>query len=277
MKTKSVHIYIPTFNRKELVIKTIDSVIKQNYKSWKLTIVDNCSTDGTFEEIKKIYDGLISSKKISIYKNKRTIKQGLNWNRLFDFLKKDDEYFMLLCSDDLLDPSFLSHGIEKLKNSNNNICGFCSAIQYIDLNGRCLHQRKYGFFGIEAILSIILRNYIGIPSSCILKTNDFIDYRFSNGNIFFCGDIFFFIQPYLRFKKKLIYSSKALVSFRKSLDSESTLFALSERRIFGRYKLRVLVLKQVNFKPIFQLFFSKLIKLILYFELFLLRCYKVIK
>ena len=41
MKTKSVHIYIPTFNRKELVIKTIDSVIKQNYKSWKLTIVDN--------------------------------------------------------------------------------------------------------------------------------------------------------------------------------------------------------------------------------------------
>ena len=119
MKTKSVHIYIPTFNRKELVIKTIDSVIKQNYKSWKLTIVDNCSTDGTFEEIKKIYDGLISSKKISIYKNKRTIKQGLNWNRLFDFLKKDDDYFMLLCSDDLLDPSFLHYGIEKLKNSNN--------------------------------------------------------------------------------------------------------------------------------------------------------------
>ena len=94
---------------------------------------------------------------------------------------------------------------------------------------------------------------------------------------FFCGDIFFLIQPYLRFKKKLIYSSKPLVSFRKSLDSESTLFALSERRIFGRYKLRVLVLKQVNFKPMIKKLFSKFIKLILYIELFLLRCYKGIK
>ena len=44
-----VSIITPTYNCEDFISETIASVINQTYKSWELLIVDDCSTDQTFE------------------------------------------------------------------------------------------------------------------------------------------------------------------------------------------------------------------------------------
>ena len=47
-----VHIIIPTYNRAYTIIDCINSVLEQTYLDWKLTIIDNNSSDDTDKVIK---------------------------------------------------------------------------------------------------------------------------------------------------------------------------------------------------------------------------------
>lgn len=44
---------MPSFNSKDHIFKAINSVLMQTYSNWELLITDDCSNDGTFEEISK--------------------------------------------------------------------------------------------------------------------------------------------------------------------------------------------------------------------------------
>lgn len=45
---------VVTYNRKALLIECVEAILKQKYAVDKLIIIDNASTDGTEEELKKI-------------------------------------------------------------------------------------------------------------------------------------------------------------------------------------------------------------------------------
>ncbi len=48
-----VSIITPSYNSAKFIAETIDSVRAQTFKNWELIIVDDCSTDGSVEIIKK--------------------------------------------------------------------------------------------------------------------------------------------------------------------------------------------------------------------------------
>lgn len=50
--TKLASIIMPTFNRADKIGRAIDSVLKQSHQNWRLIIVDDGSTDDTFDVIK---------------------------------------------------------------------------------------------------------------------------------------------------------------------------------------------------------------------------------
>jgi len=64
-----VNIIIPTFNRKEKLDRLINSILKSSYPVNKLDIivVDDASTDGTYEYIKNKYST------IKLIKNKKEL------------------------------------------------------------------------------------------------------------------------------------------------------------------------------------------------------------
>ncbi|RIG03208.1 glycosyltransferase, partial [Shigella flexneri] len=39
-----ISIYMPTWNRQQLAIRAIKSVLRQDYSNWEMNIVDDCST-----------------------------------------------------------------------------------------------------------------------------------------------------------------------------------------------------------------------------------------
>ena len=53
MIKKNVDIILPVYNSKKYILNTINSIIKQSYKSWNLIIIDDFSNDGTYEILKK--------------------------------------------------------------------------------------------------------------------------------------------------------------------------------------------------------------------------------
>ena len=53
-KKPLVSIILPTYNRVNLLIKAINSVITQSYKNWELLVIDDASTDETEVKMKEI-------------------------------------------------------------------------------------------------------------------------------------------------------------------------------------------------------------------------------
>lgn len=54
MKKPLVSIYIPTFNRCDLLKRAVDSVRVQTYTNLEIIVVDDCSTDGTKEYLEDV-------------------------------------------------------------------------------------------------------------------------------------------------------------------------------------------------------------------------------
>ena len=63
-----VSICIPSFNNEKSISYTIDSILNQTYENIEIILIDNCSTDNTFNVMQKYLD-----KNIKIYKNDENI------------------------------------------------------------------------------------------------------------------------------------------------------------------------------------------------------------
>ena len=91
-----ISVIIPTYNRKKYIKRAIDSVIRQSYKPFEIIVIDDGSTDGTYELIKKSYSSSqISLEKqinngVSSARNKGVKLANGDW---IAFLDSDDEWF----------------------------------------------------------------------------------------------------------------------------------------------------------------------------------------
>lgn len=102
-----VSILIPVYNRKKLVKRAIESATKQTYENIEIIIVDNKSTDKTYEILKE-YEKDFSN--IKIYQNKENIGPLKNWKKCLEY--SSGEYIKILFSDDWIEETF----VEKCMN-----------------------------------------------------------------------------------------------------------------------------------------------------------------
>ena len=98
-------IFTPTFNRKELLEKLYKSLQKQTFKDFEWLIVDDGSTDGTKEKVKKF----LCEKKLDI---KYYFKENGGKQRAYNFAteKANGKLFICLYSDD----EYVENGLETI-------------------------------------------------------------------------------------------------------------------------------------------------------------------
>lgn len=105
-----VSIITACYNTEKFIEDTIKSVINQSYKDWEWIIVDDCSTDGSVNIIKKYTDDRI--KLIESKTNK-----GASEARNLGLEKAKGRYIAFIDSDDVWDLNSLEKRINYLRNA----------------------------------------------------------------------------------------------------------------------------------------------------------------
>jgi len=203
----SVDIVMPNYNSERHVSQTIDSIISQTFKNWRLTIVDDNSNIETQRILKKYMD----HPNINIILLKKNKKAGFCRNLAIRNSKS--EYIAFLDSDDIWDKAKLSKQLTfMIKNKYHftytNYTAFRPEIKKNNL--REVYPPKY--FSFEKFI----RNTSIGTSTMIIKSSSIGNVKFSNTKI--CEDYFFKCQ----ILKKVNYAyclQESLTKYRIRKDS----------------------------------------------------------
>lgn len=107
---------MPTYNRKRLISKSIDSVLRQSYQNFELIIVDDGSTDGTDTIIQKSYNKELKSGKI-IYIRKSN--EGVCKARNAGLKAAKNDWIGYVDSDNLVYPNYLETFVYAISQNDN--------------------------------------------------------------------------------------------------------------------------------------------------------------
>jgi glycosyltransferase involved in cell wall biosynthesis len=140
-----LHIFLLTYNREKTFRRTLEAIAASPLKEHSLTVMDNCSTDGTArvcEEFRPLLP------KMQVHRHLRNIGFGANFLRSIEWSQGD--YTWILCDDDTLFPDRAGALIDLLRNHRPEACFVGGPRQDewpagVDLSPMDI-QRKYGTF-----------------------------------------------------------------------------------------------------------------------------------
>ena len=122
-----VSIIIPVYNRKNIIILTINSILKQTYQNFEVIIVDDCSTDGTYDHLNKKFR---DNNKIRLFKTKKN-SGTCSYPRNLGLKKSKGQIICFCDSDDFWEEEKLKIQLDKLKSRNQIIT---TAAKYFSKN-----------------------------------------------------------------------------------------------------------------------------------------------
>ncbi len=157
---QDIDILMATYNGEKYVAEQIDSILNQSYNSFRLIISDDCSTDNTFEILKKYAK---KDNRIVLYKQ----ELNLGVNRNFQFLLDEvtAEYFMFSDQDDIWKEDKIEKSINKLKETDSDLV--YTDLEVIDENYSTIYKSYWRYKGFWHKIkkynnyeSLFLNNYI---------------------------------------------------------------------------------------------------------------------
>lgn len=116
---KIVSVIIPNFNKGEFIKRTLDSLRSQTYDFWEAIIVDDNSTDNSWEQISLFAR---SDKRIRAYRNQSN--KGPGYCRNFGTNKANGEYVIFLDSDDWLSEKCIENRVDEFVRTEKRIGAF---------------------------------------------------------------------------------------------------------------------------------------------------------
>lgn len=173
-----VSVVIPAYNCKNFIASAIESIVRQSYKNIEIVVVDDASTDGTFEKVtslKEIFPQVV------LCSNSRT--KGPSGARNTGLNIASGEYVAFLDADDVWLPNHLD-GIEFLEKHrdvsvvffNFNIVEFSSGRVFEDwfsarqaprvLNSQII-DNKYKLIKDDMFRALVLESFMHLQSMLV--------------------------------------------------------------------------------------------------------------
>lgn len=175
----NISVVIPTFNRSQTIVRAIDSVLNQTHRDFELIIVDDGSTDHTFELVESHY-------KDSRLKLIRQRNLGVSAARNLGIESCSHDWIAFLDSDDQWLPNKLSVQIEKLKQNEN--IRFIHSNEYWIKNGKKINIPKKFDKGPHDIFYRSLQTCLISPSTVLAKKSLLKEYDMFDTSFEICED-----------------------------------------------------------------------------------------
>ncbi|SNS23719.1 Glycosyltransferase involved in cell wall bisynthesis [Belliella buryatensis] len=156
---------IPNFNKEKYLGDLFDSIFNQTYSNWECIIVDDHSTDNSWE-ILETYSQKDS--RIKIFKRPKFRKKGVSTARNYAIELAKGEYVALLDSDDTWGPNRLKLAIEFL-SSQNIAAIFSGAIVLRQNSTEKLSSRDIN--NAESIFDFIFSDDVFCPTPSLILQN----------------------------------------------------------------------------------------------------------
>lgn len=114
-----ISIIIPVFNREKIVIETINSIINQNYQFWECIIIDDNSTDDSFEAITEYVK---TDNRFKVVKKPLNSIKGPSSSRNYGFELSNGEFIQFFDSDDIMHEDHLLKKIKFIETNDFVVC-----------------------------------------------------------------------------------------------------------------------------------------------------------
>lgn len=108
MKTYLVSVVMPVYNLENYIFSSIQSILKQTYSNIELIIVDDCSTDNSYEIARTFKD-----ERIRLFRNSEN--RGVVYSRNFAISKAKGVYIALNDGDDISHPRRIEYQVSYME------------------------------------------------------------------------------------------------------------------------------------------------------------------
>lgn len=146
MNQPLVSIIIPTHNRKDMLLRLLKSILASTYKNIEIIVVDDASSDRSFEFIK---EKIKNNKKIRIFKNKYNLYTAGSRNEGFKHAKGD--YVFFIDDDNVLDKGAISSLVKVFQRDKE--VGEAGPVNY-----SCANKKKILWSGTNRNMLTTLTN-----------------------------------------------------------------------------------------------------------------------
>ena len=213
LKNKNnIDIILPNYNSSKFLNQTLNSIIMQTYKNWKLIIIDDCSDDKTKNILKKYS----KDKRIKIFWLKKN--NGAGFCRNYGIKKSKSPYVAFIDSDDVWKKNKLEKQIIFMKKNNFSF-SYTNYETFGEKKKIIIPPLRFDY------KSFINNTSIG-TSTMMVKRKELRNIKFTNSKI--CEDYYF--------KCKLLKRVK---------------FAFCLNKFLTRYRIRHNSMQSSNIKNIF--------------------------
>ncbi|MFA7073820.1 MAG: glycosyltransferase family A protein [Endomicrobiaceae bacterium] len=265
-KNNIVSILLATYNREKYLTKTILSIINQTYKNIELVIVDDGSTDNTWQELVKFKKKYRTRFTNIVLKKQKNMGIGLSAVKLLKLASGD--YCFFIDSDDTIKPdavsslhNFLSrHSTYALAVGDNEYIDGSSKLFYLDKHRRHTYDVKKAVYKTrnQALQNIrtdidLYSNEFGTYSSLVKENYILNGFLVKTDAIKKIGgfvkdapayDYYLMLQLSKYFKFK--YIDKVLYSYRCHDNNDFSTSDILSARVCCTLKKELQIIKNIN-------------------------------
>ena len=150
------------FNHAPFLEERVRSIRMQTTNEWEWIVVDDCSTDGSYDEMRRL---IVDDPRITLLRNEKNLGFTLGTQRALEMAT--GTYVYRADSDDSCHPEFLSY-LGKALDDDHKLALVWSRALTMDVKGRVWggfprrEDRRYT--GLELLSELVVKNFIVAPS-----------------------------------------------------------------------------------------------------------------
>jgi teichuronic acid biosynthesis glycosyltransferase TuaG len=127
-----VSVIIPVYNRPDIILDAVESVQNQTYKNWELIIVDDASTDTTWQVIQDLAK---QDNRIRVFRHEKNRSCGAGRNT--GIVHAQGKYLAFLDSDDAWLPEKLEKQVRVFEQESPALGLVYTGVTIINDKGEC--------------------------------------------------------------------------------------------------------------------------------------------